>query len=81
MTGEQNTQPLYNIEKDYLEMLLHKLDVMKLHGTAYYARKMKSDERMFTAAKADVNEYIRLLKKRGYSGDRFKGAVKSQELF
>lgn len=69
MTG--NPEPLPSSDRDYLELLMCKLDVMKEHGSAYYARKMQSDERLFKAAKADVNELIRILKKKGYSGKRY----------
>lgn len=59
-------------DRDYLEILIHKLNVMKVHGTAYYARKMESDRKLFDAAKKDVNEFMLVLKKRGYSGKRYE---------
>lgn len=81
MTGEQDQQPFPTdnkdaepitcVDRDYLEMLLYKFSIMKTHGANYYARKMDSDKRLFDAAKKDVNEYIHLLNKRGYSGKRF----------
>jgi energy-converting hydrogenase A subunit M len=58
-------------DKDYLEMLMHKLAVMKKHGSQYYAYKHDVDKRLFEAARKDVNEFLTLLKKRGYSGERF----------
>lgn len=63
---------LLNTDRDYLEMLIFKLNKMKTHGTDYYARKMPADEKLFNAAKKEVNDFMLLLKKRGYSGDRFK---------
>lgn len=51
---------------------------MKYHGSNYYARKQDTDKRLFDRARADVNEYMSLLKKRGYSGDRFNTAPPTQ---
>ena len=65
----QNTQEWS--DRDYLELLLYKLSVMKQHGAAYYARKMQADKILFDAARKDVNTYMTLLKKRGYNGDKF----------
>lgn len=80
MTTEDPTSPPLS-DKDYLELLLYKLGVMKNHGSAYYARKMESDKRLFEAAKADVNEFMRLLRKRGYDGSRYgKVTFKQGEL-
>lgn len=72
MTIEQDMQRLCESDRDYLEMLIHKIDVMRTHGQAYYARKMQSDQRSYDAAKKELSEYVRLLKKRGYKGDRFE---------
>ena len=68
-TDIQNT--LLSSDKDYLEMLLFKLTVMKYHGANYYARKMSADKLLFDAARKDVNAYMAILKSRGYSGERF----------
>lgn len=68
-TDTQNLQEW--CDKDYLELLLCKLEVMKAHGKNYYARKMEADKRMFDAARKEVNDYIAILKRRGYSGERF----------
>jgi hypothetical protein len=71
-TDTQNIQLSSNpTDRDYLEMLLYKLAVMKFHGANYYARKQDTDKRLFDKARADVNEYMKMLNKRGYSGERF----------
>lgn len=69
---------IQHTDKDYLEMLLHKLSVMKFHGSNYYARKQDTDKRMFDKARKEVNDFMLLLKKRGYSGDRFNVAKLEQ---
>lgn len=76
MTGNQELQ--LSSDRDFLEMLIYKLGVMKFHGSAYYARKQDTDKRMFDAARADVNEFMRILKRRGYDGDRFKSVILKQ---
>lgn len=81
LPGEE-VAPVVDPTRDYLEMLIHKLDVMKYHGANYYARKQDTDKRYFDLAKKDVNNYLLLLKKRGYNGDRFKQmTAKEQSLF
>lgn len=79
MTGERVTPLSSNIDKDYLEMLIHKLNIMRKHGADYYARKMETDRKLFEAAKKNVNEYLMLLKKRGYSGDRFATVTPAEQ--
>lgn len=68
-TDTQNLQEWS--DKDYLELLMFKLEVMKFHGKNYYARKMNADKILFDASRKEVNEYIAILKRRGYSGERF----------
>ncbi len=68
-TYTQNSQEWS--DRDYLELLLFKLSVMKFHGANYYARKQETDKRLFDAARKEVNEYMAVLKRRGYSGERF----------
>lgn len=62
---------LLTTDRDYLEMLMHKLNVMKTHGQAFFARKQKTDERLYNDARRDLNEFVIVLRKRGYSGARF----------
>lgn len=82
MTGEQNTQPLFNLapvtDRDHLELLLYLLERMKEHGKAWYSRKMPADEKLFEEAKTHCNEFIKTCKKRGYNYDRYKRAEPTQ---
>ena len=68
-TGIQNIQ--LSSDRDYLEYLLFKLVVMKFHGANYYARKQEVDKKLFDAARKEVNDFMAMLKRRGYSGERF----------
>lgn len=70
MTGKQE-QPSFGSDRDYLEMLMFKVEEMKRYGQAFYARKMKADELAYAEAKKDLIEWMRLLKKRGFNGQRF----------
>lgn len=81
MTTEQELQPSHDIperdpsmsktDRDYLEMLMCKVQQMKLHGQNYFARKMQADERLYAQSKKELNEFLTILKRRGFSGDRF----------
>lgn len=78
----QTSQPLFNLapvtDRDHLELLLYKLEVMKEHGKAWYSRKMPADEKLFEDAKKDCNNFISICKKRGYNYDRYKKAKPTQ---
>lgn len=69
MTG--NLAPLPSSDRDYLELLLYKLKVMKDRGAMYYSGKNETDKRYFDAAKKEVNDLIHILKKKGYDGSRY----------
>lgn len=83
MTGEQNTQELSNNpnERDYLEFLIYKIGNMRMHGQAYFARKMTSDKLLYDQARKELNTYLKLLEKRGYTGNRFKTVVYQKNIF
>lgn len=75
-TDTQSIQPFS--DRDYLEFLMHKLKVMKDHGNRFYAGKSDVDKRLFDTAKKEVNDFLLLLKKRGFDGSRFAN-LKSYE--
>lgn len=82
MTGNQDTQESYNpIDRDYLEFLIYRVTQMKLHGQNYFARKMTADKLLYDQAKRELNEYLRVLKKRGYTGERFHTKTYQSNLF
>jgi hypothetical protein len=69
-TGTLNSPP--SSDRDYLEMLMNKIKVMKQTGAQYYANKsMDANKRIFDAAKREVNEFYTLLVKRGYDPSRY----------
>lgn len=71
-TETPNIPGSHKTDRDYLEMLMNKLKVMKAAGNAYYANKtMDTLKREFDKAKRDVNEFYTLLIKRGYDQNRF----------
>lgn len=71
MTTGQDMPKLCETDRDFLEMLMYKISAMKFHGTNYFARKMRADEILYNQAKKELNEYMVILKRRGYSFDRF----------
>lgn len=82
MTGDPGTQELYSpTERDYLEFLIYKTNQAKMHGQAYFARKMTADKLLYDQAKKELNEFLRVLKKRGYAGERFNTKVTQPILF
>lgn len=69
-TATQSSPPLS--DKDYLEMLMNKIKVMKQTGTAHYANKSSDTlKRYFDIARRELNEFYTLLIKRGYDPNRF----------
>lgn len=82
MTGSLDMQESYNpIDRDYLEFLIYKVNQMKMHGQNYFARKMNADKMLYDQAKRELNEFLRLLKKRGYTGERFNTKSYQSNLF
>lgn len=71
MTGAPVMQPLLESDRDHLEFMLYLTLEMKKHGQAWFARKMPGDEKLYNEAKERLNNFIRVLKKRGYNYDRF----------
>lgn len=77
---EKNVGPL---DRDYLEMLMNKIKLMKTAGALYYSNKtMETNRKAFEATRKDMNEFYTLLKKRGYNPDRFdKPVIDQPKLF
>lgn len=71
MTTGRDTPKLCETDRDFLELLLCKIITMKTTGNSYFARKMRADEILYNQAKKDLNEYLIILKRRGYDGSRF----------
>lgn len=71
MTGEPNTQESFNLDRELLEMLMNKIQTMKINGQAWFKRKWPTDKRLYDEARKELNGFLRLLEKRGYSGERF----------
>lgn len=59
-------------------MLMFKVAKMKFHGQAFYARKMNADKNLYENSKTELNEFLQLLKKRGYNYDRFHNTEAKQ---
>lgn len=82
MIGEQSGQESYSpTERDYLEFLIYRINQTKVHGQAFFARKMLADKLLYDQAKKEMNEFLRVLKKRGYTGERFHTKTYQSKLF
>lgn len=67
-------------ERDYIELMLCRIEEMRKYQKAYFARKMESDKRMAIATELRVDTMILRLKGMGYDGSRFKDSTKQGAL-
>jgi hypothetical protein len=68
-------------DKDDIELLMAKVEMMRTHQRDYFARRSETDKQLAIRKEKEVDEMMRRLRGRGYNPDRFKITHDQNKMF
>ena len=68
-------------ERDDIELLLAKIEMMRGHQRNFFARRMPADKKLSIHKEKEVDELCKLMRRKGYDPEKFKTSTEQKNMF